>query len=110
MKELFWEDADQSLNFILDEEELQRLKEILLLKEGKKVNDNINRIEDWENFSNSSNLVLIKDYKGRAFIGVIDGNAMSFQDIVIEILTKLSFNVTQIDDVTNYQIFSVEEG
>ena len=73
-------------------------------------NDNINRIEDWENFSNSSNLVLIKDYKGRAFIGVIDGNAMSFQDIVIEILTKLSFNVTQIDDAANYQIFSVEEG
>ena len=26
-------------------EELQRLKEILLLKEGKKVNDNINRID-----------------------------------------------------------------
>lgn len=73
-------------------------------------NDSINRIEDWENFSNSSNLVLVKDYKGRSFIGVIDGNAMSFQDIVIEILTKLSFNVTQIDDAANYQIFSIEEG
>ena len=71
-------------------------------------NDNITRIEDWEDFSNSSNLILVKDYKGRAFIGVIDGNAMSFQDIVIEILTKLSFNVTQIDNVNNYQIFSVE--
>lgn len=72
------------------------------------VNDNIQKIEKWENFSNESNLILIKDYKGRAFIGIIDNNAMSFQDIVVEILTQLSFDVTQVDDVANYQIFSVE--
>ena len=72
--------------------------------------DTIETIQAWEDFSNTSNMILIKDYKGRAFIGVIDGNAMSFQDVVVDILTNLSFNVTQIDDVANYQIFSVEEG
>lgn len=73
-------------------------------------NDTIDKIENWEDFSNGSELVLVKDYKGRAFIGVIDGNTMSFQDIVVEILTRLSFNVTQIDDDANYKIFSVEAG
>lgn len=73
-------------------------------------NDTIDKIENWEDFSNGSELVLVKDYKGRAFIGVIDGNTMSFQDIVVEILTRLSFNVTQIDDDVNYKIFSVEAG
>ena len=70
--------------------------------------DTIHDIEEWENFSNESNLVLIKDYKGRAFIGLIDGNTISFQDVVSEILTQLSFNITQVDDVANYQIFSIE--
>lgn len=73
-------------------------------------NDTIDKIENWEDFSNGSELVLVKDYKGRSFIGVIDGNTMSFQDIVVEILTRLSFNVTQIDDDANYKIFSVEAG
>ena len=72
--------------------------------------DTIESIEQWENFTNTSNPILVKDYKGRVFMGVIDGNSMSFQDVVVDILTTLSFNVTQIDDDTNYQIFSIEEG
>lgn len=72
--------------------------------------DTIESIQAWEDFSNTSNMILVKDYKGRAFIGVIDGNAMSFQDVVVDILTNLSFNITQIDDAANYQIFSIEEG
>ena len=88
--------------------ELQRIA--YYAKQQGYTRDTIETIRQWEDFSNTSDLILVKDYKGRTLIGVIDGNAMSFQDVVVEVLTTLSFNITQIDDAANYQIFSVEEG
>lgn len=85
-----------------------------IIDEEKKIyynsysNDNIERIYQWENFINDGHKILVKDYKGRAYIAQLDGNAMSFQDVASEILTTTSFNITQIDDVGNYPIFKVE--
>lgn len=67
--------------------------------------DNIERIYDWENFINDGHLILVKDYKGRAYIAQLDGGATNFQDVENEILSTTSFNITQIDDVTKYPIF-----
>ena len=67
--------------------------------------DTIERIYRWENFINDGHMILVKDYKGRAYIAQLDGGATNFQDVEREILSTTSFNITQIDDVSNYAIF-----
>ena len=99
-----------SLSCLIGDINRELTKSKLLAAKQGYTRDSIDKIQEWEDFTNRSNILLIKDYKGRAYIGVIDNNSSSLQDIVVEILTKLSFNITQIDDVTNYSIFSVEEG
>lgn len=70
--------------------------------------DNIERVYNWENFVNDGHYILVKDYKGRAYIAQLDGSTMNFQDVFEEILTTVSFNITQIDAVDNYPIFKIE--
>lgn len=67
--------------------------------------DNIERIYNWENFINDGHLILVKDYKGRAYIAQLDGGATNFQDVEDEILSTTSFNITQVGDVAKYPIF-----
>lgn len=67
--------------------------------------DNIEKIYKWENFINDGHMILVKDYKGRAYIAQLDGGATNFQDVEKEILSTTSFNITQINKVEAYQIF-----
>ena len=71
--------------------------------------DNIERILRWENFISNGNLILVKDYKGRAYIASLDSSSIKFTDIAINVLSTVSFNITQLEDDANFSIFKVEE-
>jgi hypothetical protein len=69
-------------------------------------NDTIDKITSWKQFSNSNELIMVKDLKGNVFIGSIDGNSFTFEDVGDEILTNLSFSITQINSMENFKVFS----
>lgn len=69
-------------------------------------NDTIEKIERWKDFARTNSPIIVKDTRGNVFIGSITNNAFSFQEVGGEILTTLSFDITQIDDIDKYKVFT----
>lgn len=67
--------------------------------------DNINIVNQWNNFVSTDNPILIKDIKGNCFIGAISNNTETYNSKIDQMPTTVNFTVTQIDDVNNYIIF-----
>ena len=63
------------------------------------------KIEKWNQFVYGTNLVLVKDIMGHCFIASLSNNRHTVEDVG-ELTTNVSFDITQIDDIHNYQIFT----
>ena len=80
-----------------------------IIKKESKIffDDSIERINEWNEFTMQENPILIRDIKGNSFIGVIS-NSRENSDIKIDCMpTTISFDITQVDDVSNYQIYKI---
>ena len=69
-------------------------------------NDTIEKIERWKDFARTNNPIIVKDARGNVFIGSITNNTFAFQEVGGDILTTLSFDITQIDDIDKYKVFT----
>ena len=65
------------------------------------------KIEKWNDFVHRANLVLVKDMYGQLFIGNLSNNNYSIQDAG-EMITSVTFDITEIDNIHKYQIFTIE--
>jgi hypothetical protein len=65
------------------------------------------KIEKWNDFVHRVNLVLVKDMYGQLFIGNLSNNNYSVQDTG-EMITSVTFDITEIDNIHKYQIFTIE--
>jgi hypothetical protein len=65
------------------------------------------KIEKWNDFVHRANLILVKDMYGQLFIGNLSNNNYSVQDMG-EMITSVTFDITEIDNIHKYQIFTIE--
>lgn len=63
------------------------------------------KIDQWNQFVYNTNFVLVKDIIGHCFIANLSNNRHSIEDVG-ELTTNVSFDITQIDNISNYQIFT----
>ena len=62
------------------------------------------KVEEWRQFVYSSDLVLVKDVAGHIFIASLSNPQYTINDVGV-ITAEVSFDITQIGDINDYQIF-----
>ena len=69
--------------------------------------DDINLIENWNNFIFVNNQILVKDPKGHVFIAAISNSQDSSAIEIPEMPTSVSCTLTQVGDTKDFKVYTL---